>query len=71
MQKPESNLQFGQPQKSSGLIRGAIIGAVLLLAVFGLLAVFSKLDFSRDEKSQAPVISKEDEKNKKQSKNIV
>ncbi len=64
MQKPESNLQFGQPQKSSGLIRGAIIGAVLLLAVFGLLAVFNKLDFSGDNVAQAPVVSKEDEDKK-------
>jgi len=65
MQKPESNLQFSSPHKtSSGLIRGVIIGVVLLLAVFGLLAVFSKLDFSSDEASSTPVISKEDETEK-------
>ncbi len=61
MSKPDSNLQFGQPQKSSGLIRGAIIGAVLLLAVLGLLAVFSKIDFSSDKAAEAPTVSKEDE----------
>ncbi len=64
MQKLESNLQFGQPQKSSGLIRGAIIGAVLLLAIFGVLAVFSKLDFSSDDKAQVSTVSQEDETKK-------
>ena len=43
MQADNENWADDQPRKSSGMIRGAIFGILLLLAVFGLIAVISKL----------------------------
>lgn len=43
MQADNENWTDDQPHKSSGMIRGAIFGILLLLAAFGLIAAISKL----------------------------
>ncbi len=43
MQTNDDNQDDDQPRKSSGMIRGAIFGVLLLLAIFGLIAAVSKL----------------------------
>lgn len=49
MQANDTNQTDDQPRKSSGMIRGAIFGVMLLLAVFGLIAAITKLTNNQHE----------------------
>jgi chemotaxis protein MotB len=65
MQADNENWADDQPRKSTGMIRGAIFGILLLLAAFGLIAAISKLTGNHQNETvslTAEIDSKEESK---------